>query len=442
MRSNKKISITSKYTHEGAPAGLYLTTMQQLRRSVMSCMLFEREFYEDGEQIADRIIQLAHQVDPEALANLAIEARHESNLRHVPLLLLSVLVKTGSGRADGLVRITIASVISRADEIAEFVAMYWRNGKKPLSAQMKKGLAAAFSKFDRYQLARYNRKYAVKLRDVMFLTHPKPGLNHKNKYIWRDLANNQLKSPDTWEVSLSAGKDKRETFTRLLKEGKLGYLALLRNLRNMVESGVEHDLIEEAIRTGNSERALPFRFIAAARACPQLEFTIDQALLKKLSREHSFNGDTIILVDVSLSMCGLLSSKSDLNRMDAAASLASIFRIGRREKLRIFTFSNDIVEVPRRYGMAGIDAIVNSQKSRGTDLGLAVCHVNKLEHDRLIVITDEQSQTRVPDPVVRKAYMVNVASNENGVGYGPWTHIDGFSENVLNWMHAIESDQS
>ena len=36
--------------------------------------------------------------------------------------------------------------------------------------------------------------------------------------------------------------------------------------------------------------------------------------------------------------------------------------------------------------------------------------MNGLPHDRLIVITDEQSHDRVPDPVASKAYMVNIAS--------------------------------
>ena len=63
-------------------------------------------------------------------------------------------------------------------------------------------------------------------------------------------------------------------------------------------------------------------------------------------------------------------------------------------------------------------------------------------HDRLIVITDEQSHDAVPQPVAKAAYMINVASNRNGVGYGRWTHIDGFSESVLRFIHEVESDRS
>jgi len=101
-----------------------------------------------------------------------------------------------------------------------------------------------------------------------------------------------------------------------------------------------------------------------------------------------------------------------------------------------------VVEVPPRRGMAGVDAILRSQPSNGTLLGKAMRKINTIAHDRLIVITDEQSQDPVPDPVSGKAYMINVASAKNGVGYGPWTHIDGFSENVLNYIREHEAFES
>lgn len=131
-----------------------------------------------------------------------------------------------------------------------------------------------------------------------------------------------------------------------------------------------------------------------------------------------------------------LSAKSDLTRMDAAAALASIVT----GDLRVFTFSGHTVEVPPRRGMAGVAAVIRSQPHASTYLGRAVERINALPHDRLIVITDEQTADRVPDPVVRHAYMINVASARNGVGYGKWTHLDGFSEAVLKWIRAYEAD--
>jgi hypothetical protein len=315
------------------------------------------------------------------------------------------------------------------------MAVYWAGGKRPLSAQAKKGLARAFAKFDAYQLAKYDRNAPVKLRDVMFLVHPKP--SQVQAPLWKQLADRELGSADTWEVALSAGGDKKASFERLLREGKLGYLALLRNLRNMVQADVDEDLIVSALaaRKG-AQRVLPFRYVAAARACPALEPEIDSALMASIAEQETLPGRTIVLVDVSGSMAVPLSRRSDLTRMGAGAALAAIVKA---EKLRVFTFSNDVKEVPVRRGMPGVDAVVDSQPHGGTQLGKAVEVLNQLDHDRLIVITDEQSRDRVGDPAARHAYMINVASSQHGVGYGRWMHIDGFSEQVLRFVHAYEA---
>jgi hypothetical protein len=431
LNTARKIDVR---THGGTPAFPHLTAEQRLRRAVMSCLLWEDQFYVDGKTIADSIEEAASAVSPAVLASVAVEARSVHNLRHVPLLLAAALAKRGGS----VVSDTIYQIIQRADELSEFLTVYWRNGKTPISKQVKIGLAKAFQKFDAYQLAKYDREKAIRLRDVLFLVHAKPK-DEQQAAIWKQLVDGTLPSPDTWEVGLSAGKDKRETFERLIRENQLGYLALLRNLRGMTEAGVDEGLIREALlaRKG-ANRVLPFRYVAAARACPRLEPTIDQALSEAISELPPFSGKTAILVDVSGSMDVPLSGKSDLKRVDAAAALASLIN----GDVRMFSFSNQVVEVPPRRGMAGVDAIVKSQPHGGTALALAVRSLNaQVPHDRLIVITDEQATDgRVPDPVCQNAYMINVASYRNGVGYGKWKHIDGFSEGVLKWIHEVERD--
>lgn len=212
---------------------------------------------------------------------------------------------------------------------------------------------------------------------------------------------------------------------------------MLRNLRGTTEAGVDQTLIEQAIsaRKG-ADKVLPFRFVAAARACPRLERALDQSLLASLADLPVLSGKTIVLVDVSGSMYCRLSAKSNLTRLDAACTLASMIQ---GESVRVFSFSDETVEVPHRLGMAGVDKIRTSQDRGGTDLGGAMRVANGEPHDRLIVITDEQSHTHVSAPRAPLAYLINVASNQNGVGYHDgWTHIDGFSEKVLLWIHEVE----
>jgi 60 kDa SS-A/Ro ribonucleoprotein len=421
-------------THEGAPAR-HISAELQLRRSVMACLLWENQFYEDGVEIARRVAELVPKIDAEKVAALAVEGREQMKLRHAPLLVVREMARHKTHRH--LVADTLVRVIQRADEIAEFVAIYWKDGRVPLSGQMKKGLAAAFPKFDEYQLAKYDRGGPIKLRDVLFLCHAKPR-DAAQAGVWKKLIWGRLATPDTWEVALSSGADKREAWQRLLSENKLGALALLRNLRNMKEAGVNEDLVLVALRSMKTQRVLPFRFLAAARYAPQWEETLEQAMLACVAGQEKLPGRTIVLVDVSGSMTAPLSRRSEMQRTDAAYGLAVLLReIG--EKVSVFSFSDNLMEVPARRGFALRDAIDVSQVHNGTYLGKAVEELNQKErYDRLIVITDEQAHDTVLGPR-GKGYVINVASAKNGIGYGKWTHIDGWSESVVEYIRMLEA---
>jgi hypothetical protein len=427
---NRKVPDRSHVTHEGAPARR-INVEQQLRRSVCSCMLWENEFYEDGESIAERIADTCKKVKPEFIASLAIEAREKFKLRHVPLLLCRELARQRYEKTGE----TLFNVIQRADELTEFLAIYWKDGKCPLSAQVKKGLAKAFTKFNEYQLAKYDRDGSIKLRDVLFLCHAKPK-DKEQERLWKKLVDKTLEIPDTWEVALSAGKDKKETWERLLTEKKLGALALLRNLRNMQKVNVSEKAIVNALNSVKIDRVLPFRFIAAARYAPQLENHLEKSMFKCIEGVKKLSGTTVLLVDVSGSMEAALSAKSEMTGMDAANGLAVLLR-EICEDVKIFSFSDSCMSIPPRRGFALRDAISGSQRHNGTYLGKALSNIT-IPHDRIIVITDEQSHDSVPNPKAQ-GYMINVASNANGVGYGAWNHIDGFSEAVIDWIQEYEN---
>lgn len=427
------------FTHEGAYAS-HVSPIEELRRTVSACLLWEDSFYEDGVTVADRIKTLVAQCAPTDVAALAVEARSKHHLRHAPLFLLRELARhptKGKRAAEFRLSCAIRDTIQRADELAEFLAIYWKDEKQPLSKQVKVGLSAAFQKFDEYRLAKYNRDGAVKLRDVLFMCHAKPR-DDEQAALWKRLVDGTLAAPDTWEVALSGGADKRETFERLISEKKLGYLALLRNLRNMEQAGVPQPIVEAAILDGAStSRVLPFRFFAAARAVPAWERFIDQAMQAAMASLERLPGKTVVLVDVSGSMVHRLSAKSDLTRMDAACALAVLLR--GVSDARVFAFSDRLAVIPARNGMALRDAIVGSMSHGGTRLGAAVGEVSRLtpDADRFVVFTDEQSCDSVGRPHCR-GYMINVASYQNGVGYGDWTHINGFSESVVRYIQALE----
>jgi len=427
-------------THERAK-GRAFTPEQELRRALMNCMLWEDQFYEDGVSIAERIGALVAKVKPEAVAAMAVEAREQMKLRHAPLLIVREMARLETHR--GLVADTLERVIQRPDEMTEFLAIYWADALGPMqqrkaravSAQAKKGLARAFAKFDAYQLAKYDRDGAVRLRDVLFITHAKPKDAAQEK-IWRQLIDGKLAAPDTWEVSLSGGADKKETFERLIAENKLGAMALLRNLRGMLHAKVPRKTIAKALEAMRTDRVLPYRFIAAARHAPELEPELETAMFASVKGHETLPGKTILLVDVSGSMMAPVSGRSEMSRLDAACGLAVLAR-EICDEVEIFTFSNDVKKIPPRRGFALRDAILNSQPHGGTELGKAAKHVDA-KGARLIVFTDEQSHDRVEAPK-GAGYMVNVASYRHGVGDGDWRRVDGFSEKILDWIIATEN---
>lgn len=459
VNTSTKSAKPTAFTYEGAPSK-NLGPEVELQRAVMSCLLWEDTFYESGQSIADRIKGLIPKVRPEFAAGLAITARSKMKLRHVPLLVAREMARIPTHKH--LVGQVLPDIVQRADELTEFLAIYWKDGKQPLSAQVKKGLGKAFSKFSEHQLAKYDRDAEVKLRDVLFLTHAKPkdatvkftkverkaALSEKAKIEWdlkphealyKKVVDRKLEVPDTWEVALSGGADKRETFERLMREGTLGGLAFLRNLRNMAEAGVEKSTVAAYMETADLSRVLPFRFIAAARAVPPWEDVVEKGMLRCLKDAPRLKGSTVLLVDGSASMNTIVSAKSDITRRDAACALGILLR-EICEDVRIICFSTDPWDIPPRRGFALRDAIAERVIPQATMLGKAVRYAQKQPCDRIIVITDEQSSDAPPAPA-GTGYIVNVAGYQNGVGYGPWVKIDGWSEAIIEYIRAYEAQE-
>lgn len=428
-----------------------------LTRLTLACMLFEDQFYLDGKAHSALLKELVAKCDPEFTANLAVKARSEFKLRHVPLLLTRELARRGALKAA-----TLTDVIQRPDEMGEFVSHYWSDKKQPLSNQVKKGLAACFNKFNEYSLAKWDKNSAaIRVRDVMFLTHAKPA-NPAQEELFKRIADDKLVTPDTWEVALSGGADKRETFIRLMAEKKLGALAFLRNLRNMENAGISKTTISDYAIGLDVSKVLPFRFIAAYRAAPSFKPMLETLMLKALASMPKLPGRTVLVVDISGSMGTMVSGKSDLSRLDAAAALAILAREICEDvviyatagydsscrhattkldhnKLRGFALADTItgVELRRLIGGGGIFLVQAMDFIAKSELGKHV--------DRTIVFTDEQDtggRGFEPDKAVRltdsRNYIVNVGSYTNGINSGAWHTVTGFSEAVLTYIRACE----
>ncbi|UOR06376.1 TROVE domain-containing protein [Hymenobacter aerilatus] len=278
-------SAPTAVNHEGAPA-YQLTPQLELYAAVATAAL-SNQFYESAGTRLQRLRQLIAQNDPQFVAQLAVYAREQLHLRSVPLVLAVELAQVHRG--DGLVSRLVARVVQRADEITEVLAYYaaanQRQGAKTLnrlSKQLQKGLALSFNRFDSYQLAKYDRAGQVRLRDALFLVHP-TAKSPEQQALFDQLVRGELPTPYTWETELSAlGQQAfamdaerqaafRQKWEELIGSGKLGYMALLRNLRNILETNVSGEAVEQVCATLADRTAvarskqLPFRFLAAYR---------------------------------------------------------------------------------------------------------------------------------------------------------------------------------
>ena len=430
-----------------------------LRRATLTSLLWENvSMYETGDANAKNVADLVPQVAPQDVADIVLECRLKQKLRHMPVFLVREMARHPEHRV--LVEDLIPHVFTRVDMMTDFMALYMKDGKVPVAARVRKGLAKAFHNFDEYQFAKYNRDGKVKLRDVMFLTHPEPR-NETEEHLYRRIAENTMKTPDTWEVALSGGADKKETFTRLIEERKLGGLALLRNLRNMKESGVDYKVVSEGLaRLGRSNSmVLPLNFYSASIHAPEYLREIEQSMLDMYSKIDKLPGHTLFVVDVSGSMGAGISGKSQFRRMDVAAAL-SMLAAESCERCSVFvTAGLDRVrghatkEISAFRGFGLCSEIKNQARHMG---GGGIFTRQCLEHlkgcypdaDRVIIFSDSQDcdypDKRIPKTFAPLNYIIDVNSHKHGVNYdGVWTaEISGWSEHFLTFVSALEGNSN
>lgn len=441
------------YTHQGGRAARS-SAMLELSRAVGASLLWEDTFYEKGSAHAKRVAVLCQQVPAEYLAALAVTARVDLRLRHMPLFLANQLAERRP--AAPLLRDTLAWVVQRPDEAAEFLALYWQERHHPLAAQVKKGLALALRKFDTYQLGKWKgEKNRYTLRGVWKLVHdfnvnyaedriridPETGAVTRSRF--RDLFEGTLPTPDTRETRLSKGQDAKQAYTELLESRKLPYTALLKNLRTMLDAGVAQANIEYALLIGAKKaRTLPFEYVVAARHAPELADALSSAMLNAVEERPKLPGRTILVVDVSGSMRDTrISAKSELDRLDAAGALAALLREV-CESVSVWTFASKEQAIPNYRGLALVDAIRNADNGN-TYLVRSLNEIERRERvkaERLIVITDEQTHDGTRAPWTPKAYLVNVASYAPGLSTaGGWQRLTGWSERLVDWI-AFEEE--
>lgn len=473
--------------HEGATA-FALDGQTELYSAVVTTSLNDK-FYEKADERMERIRALIAKNDPAFVARLAIYARTQMNMRSVPLVLAVELAKQQSG--GGVVRKAVQGVVKRADEITELLAYYQvankRAGTKKLnklSKQVQHGLAAAFNTFDEYQFAKYNRAGEVKLKDALFIVHPK-ATSDAQQAIFNKIAKGELETPYTWETELSAlgqqifanadEKDGafRQKWEELITSGKLGYMALMRNLRNIIEADVSAVVIDEVCaRLGDGHavaksKQLPFRFLSAYRevkkissgAVPKVLDALEQAVQHSAANIRGFDRDTSVVIacDVSGSMQNPVSAKSKIRFYDIGLMLGMLLQV-RCENVQTGMFGDTwkIINLSRKSVLANVQEFYR----REGEVGYATNGHLVLEDlirrtsvvDKVMMFTDCQlwvnlvgvwKQYKAIAPNA-KLYLFDLAGHGNtpiDVKIDDVYLIAGWSDKIFDVLAALEEGQ-
>ncbi|NDV80723.1 TROVE domain-containing protein [Bacteroides sp. 51] len=382
--------------HEGEQA-YRLSPEWQLYTATVTSSLSDK-YYESAESRVETLRKLIVKCDPLFVAQLAVYARQKMNMRSVPLVLAVELAKVHQG--DSTVCKMVSGIVQRADEIMELLAYYQlANGRRDtkklnrLSKQLQAGLQNAFNRFDEYQFAKYNREAEVKLRDALFLVHPK-AKDETQQALFNKIVNNELETPYTWETELSAlgqtkfasDKEKEVAFRmkweELIDSRKIGYMALMRNLRNILEAGVSQQHIARVCETlSNTEavrhsKQLPFRFLAAYREMSKVKSAyassimdaLEQAVVISAENIAGFNEDTNVLIacDVSGSMQSPVSPKSKILSYDIGLMLAMLLKSRCKNAMTgMFGDKWKVINVPTKGILSNVEAFYQREGEVG-----------------------------------------------------------------------------
>lgn len=386
----------------------------ELASLVLTSMLTDG-YYRSADQTQQRLLELLDKVDPLFAAQTAVYARREHGLRTISHVIAGEVALRVKG--ERWTRPFFETVVRRPDDITEILAyVIAKSGKRPLPNSLKDGLGRTFAQFDAYQLAKYKAEgKAVSLRDAVNLVHPKPV--DRNAEALKALMSGSLsQGGSTWEAAISAAGQvdvedgesrddaikaaKGAEWTRLVTERKIGYFALLRNLRNIMTDAPEaidaacEMLVDETLI--KKSLVLPFRYLTAYREISQLpdarrvQAAISQALDKSVSNIPELPGRTLVAMDSSGSMDQPLG-KTKLNVADVAAFFSAA--LYKRTNADVIVFSDRAAYAsfdPMSSVMSETEALRRAMWMGGTNLS-SVFELASKPYDRVIILSDMQS---------------------------------------------------
>ena len=401
---NKQVKGQGKIINYGGATVYKTDPKTELISRVLCTLVGEDKFYVSGEKSDNELVDLLKEIanrEPEFCLKLAAYARNEFYLRSVPQLILVELANHKKVKGSGLIPKYAPYIIQRADEITEIIAYQLNKFGKPIPNSLKKAVADAFNRFDAYQFAKYNRNGQVKLRDAMFLCHPKPK-DEAQAEIFKKLADDVLEPPETWEVVISTKGSTKKNWESIIP--RMGYMAKLRNLRNFLKKDVNLEPVIQYLidpeKVKNSKQ-LPFRFLAAYREVQKIPTLKTQLVLEAISKAMEISlvnlpkleGYTCVAVDNSGSMDNFLSNKGSIKYADIAATMGACLNKVSNALIVVFSENAYFLTLNRNNDiLANVGTILSSCEPASTNAYKVpqLLLRKNIKVDRLILLSDMQ----------------------------------------------------
>jgi hypothetical protein len=355
-------------------------------------------------ELMEDSIDAALDHDVEATLAFAVELRNVGNIRTTPQVILVRAAMHPSVKGTNLIAKHAPNIIRRADEpsvgLAYFIWRYGADGKRgKIPSRLKRAWQRALEGFDEYSLSKYRMESrAVKTVDVVNLVHPKSDVIDK-------LVKGELKTTgETWEAVISEKGSNAEAWREILP--KMGHMALLRNLRNLLKVGLEpKEFISKLIEGAPKGRQLPFRYYSAYRAVEKdapaaVLDGIEECLLDSIGNLPQFEGRTMSLCDNSGSAHGAFTSSLGTMTVASIGNLTGVLTGMASEDGHVGIFGDRLKTFATRKRSSVIDQLKKADKigqgiGGGTEHGIWLFWdkaIKEQEHwDHVFVYSDMQA---------------------------------------------------
>lgn len=488
--SKRKISAITGDTVNLAGGEAFVIGAKEELVTILLTSFVADQFYRDSGDTIKRVIKLIEGCDKQFVAKAAIFARDKFGMRSISHVVAGELARLVKG--EEWTGRFFNKVVVRPDDMLEILSYFSKYGKKKkvirgnvereviraIPNALKRGFRNAIGKFDAYQLAKYRgERKEFSLIDLVNIVKPKP--TERNAEALSMLIKGDLKSTGTWESMLTrAGQVaeseeqldslKADAWSELIKSKKIGYFALLRNLRNIIDQaprvlGETLELLVDESMIKKS-RVLPFRYFSAYKEVSGKSDVVGKAIGKAATiacdNVPAFDGKTLVVLDDSGSMVGnrLGGNRSTMDTATAGAMLATVMKV-KNPSMDFVMFNTRARYVPLKIDvdvLKTVKNIVDRFESAGTDFKCIFKSLNT-KYDRIIILSDMQGWVDYQSPVgVFKEYCKKYAADPflysiDLAGYGsmqfdpksPKTFLmAGFSEKIFEVMKLLESDKN